>query len=48
MPDDRKAKSVGKKFNYGQVGTNITTKHRPKHGLYTVLCNRFNVAQLSY
>lgn len=46
MPDDRKAKSVGKKiFNYGQDGTNITTKHELKHGLYTMLCNRFNVAQ---
>jgi len=39
-------KSVGKKiFNYGQVSTNITTKNRPKHGLYTMLCFRFNEAQ---
>ena len=46
MPDDRKAKSVGKKiFNYGQVDTDITTKHEPKHGLYTMLCFRFNEAQ---
>jgi len=42
-------KSVGKKiFNYGQVSTNITTKNRPKHGLYTMLCFRFNEAQLCY